>query len=407
MPKFSYLATSFQGERKSGILEAKDEKNLAKLLYQEGYFLISADLIKEERRGKLEFSFSFLRGVSLVEKMFFTRNLKIMVSSGITLPRALRTLSLQTKNRKLAKTLLSLADEITKGKTLSESLALYPDIFPELFQNMIRVGEESGTLEKVLEVLTRQMEKEHELRGKIKGALIYPSVIVIAMIAIGILMLVVVVPKLAQTFQELEIELPLTTRLVISFGNFLVTKWYLLILIVLFSFLFFSLSLRTKSGRKITHFLLLKFPIISPIIKKSNAAYIVRTLSSLFSAGVPIVRSLEIISDTISNFYFRETIVQAAKVVKKGGKFSSALASYPHIYPPSVVQMIEVGEETGETSLILAKLADFFEEEVENATKNLSVIIEPLLMLMIGAAVGFFAVSMIQPIYSMLGAIKQ
>jgi type IV pilus assembly protein PilC len=405
MPKFSYLATSFQGERKSGILEAKDEKDLAQLLHQEGYILISADLLRE-RKKILEFSLDFFKGVSLAEKIFFTRNLKVMISSGVALPRALRTLSSQTKSRKFARALLSLSDEINKGRSLSEALALYPDIFPELFQNMIRVGEETGTLEEVLEVLTRQMEKEHELKGKIKGALIYPSVIVIAMIAIGILMLVVVVPKLAQTFQELEIELPFTTRLVISFGNFLVTKWHLLVLFLLFFLLVFRLFLKTKIGKQIIHFLLLNFPIISPIIKKSNAAYIVRTLSSLFSAGVPIVRSLEIISDTISNFYFQETIVQAAQVVKKGGKLSSALASYPHIYPPSVVQMIEVGEETGETSSILAKLADFFEEEVGNATKNLSAIIEPLLMLIIGATVGFFAVSMIQPIYSMLGAIK-
>lgn len=406
MPKFFYNAVSFQGEKKSGILEAKNEKELSQILHQEGYVLTSVHPeLKSAKTTNFQFSLPSF-GVSLTEKMLFIRNLKVMISAGISLPKALKTLSGQTRNKKFGAALLAISDEITRGKSFSESLALYPDIFSELFQSMIKVGEESGTLEEVLNVLNRQMEREHELRSKIKGALIYPAVIISAMIGIGILMLVVVVPKLAETFQELNIELPLTTRIVISLGNFLVKQWYLVILII---FILFSLTRalsRTRGGKKLIDLILLKTPVLSPIIKKSNAAYVVRTLSSLFSAGVPIVRSLEIISGTISNVYFKRTIFEAGELVKKGGKLSDALSPYSDIYPSSIIQMMQVGEETGETAAILAKLADFFEEEVGNATKNLSAVIEPILMLIIGATVGFFAVSMIQPIYSMLGAIK-
>lgn len=406
MPRFVYTAKSFQGEEKSGALEAKNEKDLSQILHREGYVLISARA-EGESKSKTGLKLSLLSlGVSLTEKMLFTRNLKVMISAGVALPRALKTLSSQTKSKKFGSALLAISDEITRGKSFSESLALYPDIFPELFQSMVRVGEESGTLEEVLNVLTRQMEREHELRSKIKGALIYPAVIIFAMVGIGILMLVVVVPKLAETFQELNVELPFTTRVVISLGNFLANQWYLAILIIFILIFLLRAAMKTKGGKRVIDFILLKTPIISPIIRKSNAAYAVRTLSSLFSAGVPIVRSLEIISGTMSNVYFKMTMSEAAEVVKKGGKLSAALALYPDIYPASIVQMVQVGEETGETSAILAKLADFFEEEVGNATKNLSAIIEPILMLIVGATVGFFAISMIQPIYSMLGAIK-
>jgi len=327
-----------------------------------------------------------------------------MIGAGISLPRALRTLALQTKSKKFKKALLNIAEEITKGKSFSDSLGKHPDIFAELFTSMIKVGEEAGTLEEVLKTLTQQMEREYELKSKIKGAMIYPAVIICAMIGIGILMLIVVVPKLAETFKELNIELPLTTRLVIGLGVFLAKKWYFGILIIIGLFFIFRTILKTKRGKRMVDLLSLKIPIISAIIRKTNSAYTVRTLSSLFASGVPVVRSLEIVSGSLGNIYFREAIAQAVEKVRKGSKLSEALKPYQDIYPLIIIQMIEVGEETGETSDVLGKLADFFEEEVGNATKNLSAIIEPVLMLIIGAVVGFFAISMVQPMYSMLGA---
>jgi len=405
LPKYFYTAKSLKGEPKSGTLEAKDKSELARTLRQEGYVLIKAGLEGEEiERKKFKISLPFLGRVSLTEKMMFTRNLQVMIAAGISLPRALRTLALQTKSKKFKKALFNIAEEITKGKSFSDSLQKHPNIFPEVFTSMVKVGEEAGTLEEVLKTLTQQMEREYELKSKIKGAMIYPAVIICAMLGIGFLMLVMVVPKLAETFRELNVELPPTTKVVISFGTFLAEKWFFAILIAILLFFVFRIILKTKRGKRMVDFLSLKIPIISPIIRKTNSAYTVRTLSSLFASGVPIVRSLEIVSAALGNIYFREAMTESAEKVRKGSKLSESLRPYQDIYPSIIIQMIEVGEETGETSDILGKLADFFETEVGNATKNLSAAIEPILMLIIGAVVGFFAISMVQPMYSMLGA---
>ena len=406
MPKYFYTARSQSGEPKSGIIEAKDTHELAMILHQEGCILVSANLEKEVKKRSFEISIPFFNRVSLKEKMFFTRNLRIMIASGLPLPRALNTLAEQSKSKKFRKVLLGIKEAIVNGKSFSQSLSLYPDIFSELFQNMIKVGEEAGTLEDVLKVLTNQMERDNQLKSNIIGAMIYPAVIISAMIGIGILMLIIVVPQLAKTFKELNIELPPTTRLVIFLGTFMAEKWYLIILIVLGGLILLRAALKTRIGRLLIDNVTLKIPVISGIVRKTNSAYTTRTLSSLITAGVPIVRSLEIVSAAISNIYFRTAVAEAAEKVKKGEKLFEALKPYEDLFPSIVLQMVEVGEETGETSAILSKLADFFEEEVANATKNLSSVIEPVLMLIVGGIVGFFAISMVQPMYSMLQAIQ-
>lgn len=408
MPKYFFTARSRKGESFSGIKEAENKHKLAQILRREGYILTSASLEPEEKKIKIDFlkKIGWPEGVSLKDKIILTRNLQVMISAGVSLPKALKTLSLQSKNKKLKKILREIAEEIIKGKNFSDSLVKYPQIFSELFSNMIKIGEESGTLEENLAILTRHLERENELKSKIKGAMLYPAVIILAMIGIGILMLTMVVPKLAQSFEELNIELPLTTRLVIAFGTFLVEKWYLFILIILVFFFFLRIVLKTREGKKMMDTLFLKIPFISSLVKKTNSAYMVRTLSSLIASGVSLVRCLEIVSHTVGNFHFQEAIIKAKERVKKGDKLSQALKPHQELYPLTVIQMIEVGEETGQTSEILEKLADFFEEEVANTTKNLTAIIEPILMLVIGGAVGFFAISMIQPMYSMLQGIR-
>lgn len=405
MPSYFYTARSLKGDYKSGTLEAKDTRELSRILRNEGYILISATPEGIEIKKK-KITLSFFNKVGLKEKIFFTRNLRVMIAAGLPFPRALKTLAEQTKTKIFKEALEDIREETIKGRNFSQALSRHPNIFSELFQNMVKVGEEAGTLEDVLKVLTAQMERENELKSKIKGALIYPTVIILAMVGIGILMLVMVVPKLAQTFEELNIELPLTTRFVIFLGNFLAQKWYFVILIIIFLIILFRIIIKTKSGKKIIDSLFLKIPLVSTIIKKTNSAYTARTLSSLIMAGVPIVRSLEITSRTLGNFYFQRAITETVEKVRKGEKISTTLKNYQNLYPLVVIQMIEVGEETGETSTILAKLADFFEEEVANTTKNMSAVIEPIVMLLIGAAVGFFAISMIQPMYAMLQAIQ-
>lgn len=406
MPKYSFTAKSLRGKEESGVAQAPNVRALAKTLKDQGFILIKAKPAeKEEEKKKLEISLPFLDRVSLQERMMFTRNLQVMVASGLPLPRALKTLTVQAKSKKMKNALLDIREKIVKGKNFSDSLEEYPDIFPELFQNMIKVGEESGTLEKVLQVLSRQMEREHDLKSKVKGALMYPAVIIAAMVGIGILMLIVVVPEIGKTFEELGIELPVTTRLVIGLGTFMAEKWYFAILLIIAFIFLLWMAARTRIGKKSIDTLMLKIPVISALIKKTNSAYTVRTLSSLMAAGIPIVRSLEITAGVLGNVYYKEAIREAAEKVKKGGRLSDALKTHKEIYPLVVFQMIEVGEETGESSEILAKLADFFEDEVGNATKNLASVIEPVIMIIIGAAIGFFAISMVQPMYSMLGAL--
>ncbi len=406
MPRYSYFAKSLTGETREGILEAKDEHELAKNLHQEGYILIKADLEKEKsltKRDILEV-FGQFRKVPLREKIFFTRNLRIMVGAGVSLPRAIRTLANQSKNKKFQQVLSKIEEDVTRGQNLSEAFSKHSQVFPEVFRSMIKVGEESGTLEDVLENLTCQMEREGDLRSKIKGAMIYPAVILCVMVLIGALMMVMVVPKLAAVFEDLKAELPFTTKIIIGLSESLERFWPFLFLIIIAVIILSRLIPKSQKIKKSLDMLFLKLPIISPLVKKINAASTSRTLSALIASGVPIVRSLEIVAGTLGNFYFREAIKKATDEVQKGGKLSQALEDYQDLYPSIMIQMIAVGEETGETSQILAKLAAFYEEEVSNVTKNLSSVIEPLLMVVIGAAVGFFAISMIQPMYSMMGA---
>ena len=234
----------------------------------------------------------------------------------------------------------------------------------------------------------------------------YPSVVIAAMLGVGTLMLIVVIPQLAATFRELEVPLPLATSIVIGLGTFLSKFWYIAFP-ALFGFLVLAFRLtKTKVGKRAFDAFILKAPLFGGITQKMNAALMTRTLSSLITSGVPIVRSLEITSKVLGNIYFQDSLEVSAQRVGKGEKLSAALKSYGHLYPVVVVQMVEVGEETGETGNILAKLAEFYEEGVTQVTKNLTSIIEPILMLIIGATVGFFAISMIQPMYGMLSAIK-
>jgi len=386
-------------------LEAEDEFKLAKILKQKNLILISAEQEKENSKG-FKINISFLGKVSLVEKMMFTRNLGVMISAGVSLPKALDILSKQTKNKKFRKTILEIRNEIIEGKNFSEALEKYTNIFPEVFSSMIKVGEENGQLEEVLAILTKQMERDYELKSRVKGAMVYPAVIIVAMIGIGILMLVMVVPKLADMFSDVGASLPATTRFVIWLGKNLSAKWYLLPLLIFgLPFLFSGLS-KTKKGKRALDILSLKIPIVSSILKKVNSAYTSRILSSLIASGVPIARSLEILAKSLGNSYYKEALEKAAQDVRKGGKISETLKNYENIYPLLLIQMIAVGEETGQTSDVLGKLADFFEEEAANASKNLATVIEPLVMLLIGGAVGFFAISMIQPMYSMMETIR-
>ncbi|MDD4989805.1 MAG: type II secretion system F family protein [Candidatus Pacebacteria bacterium] len=419
MIQYQYKAKNLQGQEISGFLEAQNERQLSQLLRGQGYFLISSQAnsqMAEDETGSESKSFifriskmnflGFLFGVSLTEKLFFTRNLEVMIKTGVSLVRAFDILSVQARSKRFKKTLKEISQRINKGESLSRSLSHYPQIFPVLFQETVKVGEETGKLEESLRVLSNQMEKEHNLKSKVKSAMVYPIMVLAMAFGIGIFMMIFAVPKLKESFTELGVSLPLTTKIILGFADFLTKQWILFIFVL--AVLVFSLVIffRTGKGGKVKSFLALKTPVISKITRQTNSALTLRTLSSLLGAGVPIVQSLNITAGSLGNFFFRQAMEKSAIQVEKGEKLSKALLSFKDIFSPMTIQMMEVGEETGETPQVLGKLADFLEEEVTESTQRLSSVIEPILIVFIGGAVGFFAVSMMQPMFSMMGGIK-
>lgn len=406
MPTYFYTATSFQGEHVSGSREAKNEHDLRELLRRDGYVATSVHEESGRRKLRLDSLFASLRGVSLVDRLMLFRNLKVMVAAGVPLPRTLEILSAQARSRALKGALARVRERVLEGKGVAEAMEEFPRVFPELVVNMVRAGEESGTLEQVLDQLILQTERSHELRSRISGAMLYPLVIVLAMGGIGIMMMVTVVPQLDKTFSEFGIELPPVTSFIIALGNLLAERWYLVLAGLLA--LGFGIARLASSGpgKRALDTMLLKAPLIAPLVRRINGAFLSRTLSSLISSGVPIVEAIRITSRVLSNVHFREALMNASEEVQRGGKLSESLRKYDEFFPPTVVQMIEVGEETGQTSSILAKVAEFYEEEVAAQTKSISSLIEPILMLVIGGIVGFFAVSMLQPLYGMLQQIQ-
>lgn len=407
MPKFIYTAKNISdGVSRGGDMIAKDERSLAAQLHEEGFLLTSARQLDEESAGVQVKFFDRFQSVPLKERMVFARNLSVMISSGLTLSRSISNLVVQTRNKYFKKILTQIFEDVQGGKTLSESLAQYPGVFSELFVNMVYVGEISGNLDKVLDILAVQLEKENDLISKVKGALTYPAVVVVAMIGIAVLMLTYILPKILGVFSDMDVELPPMTKVVIGISDFLRNHLVIMIALVVGGIIFLKFFLKTMSGRRALSFMTIRLPIVSNIIIKVNCARFARIYSALLKSGVSVVDALNIVARTLSNMYYKDALAEGATAIQKGTNLSGVIASYPKIFPVLVPQMIEVGEETGKTEVVLEKLAEFYEAEVDQITKNLSSIIEPILMLMIGGMVGFFAVAMMQPMYSVLENIK-
>lgn len=407
MPKFLYTAKHVTtGETRGGEMIAKDEKELAQGLRSEGYLVTSVEQTEKEAGAvQVRFMDRFL-SVPLKEKMVFARNLAVMVSSGLTVSKAIHNLSIQTPNAHFKKILQGIHEDVQSGKQLSEGLAKYPGVFNELFVNMVSVGEISGNLEEVLDILALQLEKEHDLLSKVRGAMTYPAVIVVAMIGIGILMLTYILPKITQVFVDMHVELPQTTLFIIGVSNFVRDHWLITIGIVVGSILSIRFFGKTDTGRHFFHWLFLRLPVVGNIIIKVNSARFARIYSSLLKSGVSVVNALAIVARTLGNIYYKEALTAGIDEVQKGTELSKIIEKYPKIFPVMVAQIIQVGEETGKTEDVLQRLAEFYEEEVSQITKNMSSIVEPILMLLIGGSVGFFAVAMLQPMYSVLENIK-
>lgn len=338
------------------------------------------------------------------EKIFFIQHLGTMTKAGISLAKALEALAKQTKNKRFKKIINDIHHKVEKGQTLHESLKSYPKIFNELFVNMVEAGEISGKLEDVLKQLYLQLKKEHQLRGKIRGALMYPMVIFVAMTGIGAGVMIFVVPKLVGIFEGINMELPLMTRILIAVSNNIV-KHGLLVAVGIVIFLVIIIRiLRTYQGRYYWQMVILKIPIIAPIVKKINLARFARTMSSLLKTDIKIVQSFKITANTLGNLHYKKSLEETAAQVKKGQPIHKLLAVYPNLYSDMILQMVSVGEETGELDSILEELAKFYEEEVEEVMNTLPSIIEPLIILVLGLAIGAMAVAIVMPMYEMTQA---
>lgn len=343
--------------------------------------------------------------VKEVDKIIFARNLAAMLGAGLSLARCLGAMERQTKSPKLKYIVRSVSGSVRKGGALHEALAQHPHTFSALFIAMVHAGEEGGKLPDALQSIAVQMDKSYKLKKKVKGALLYPGVVLTAMVGIGFLMMTEVVPTLKQTFDELGVNLPPTTQAVIAASDFLVKHTLVALAGVLLVVVGFVYALRTPQGKRLFDNFILRLPAVGSIVKEVQSARFARTLSSLLGSGVSIVDSLTITSEVVGNVYHRDVVLAARAVVEKGEAMSSIFNLHEDLYPPLVGEMMAVGEETGELSTMLTRVADFYESEVEQKTKDMSTIIEPFLMLFIGAGVGFFALAMIAPIYSLSDAI--
>ena len=401
MSQFIFKAKKLSGEMFTSEKEAKDRFELYHMLRENKSEVISV----KERKASF-FSTSFFSGrVKMTEKINIARNLGSMLEAGLPLSRALGVLVKQTRNATLKKVLADMNMEIDGGQTFTSALSKYKKIFPPVFISMVHAGEQGGALAEALKTVASQMESTYSLERRIRGAMMYPAVIVSVMIVVGILMFIFVVPTLMKTFMDLHVALPASTQLLISVSDIIRNNGlFVLAILVLLTALLYAWS-KSVSGRFVLHMLVLKIPLIGPLVQEINTARASRTLSSLMKSGVGVVESLEITSSVVQNVHFKDVLLKAREAIGKGGQMSKIFAANTKIYPVFMSEMLSVGEETGKVTEMLSDVAHFYEEDVEQKTKDMSTVIEPFLIVVIGAAVAFFAISIISPMYSLANVI--
>lgn len=404
MPDFSYTARNKTGVIERDVVFAQNEKAVAETLRAKG--LTPTQIKPIKKTFDVNIILEMVTPIRLIDKITFIKNLSVMLKAGLPVAKCLKILSLQTPNKKFAKIIAEVGRSVENGTTLADSISKYPNVFSGIFVSMIRVGELSGNLEQNLLYLSEQMQRDYDLMSKAKGALTYPIIVMIALGIVGFLMFTFVLPKLTSTFNDLNVQLPLMTRIVMRlvdisahYGVFLLIVFILLI----FAFLYWR---KTAGGKVVVHKMVLYIPVFSTIVKKINLARFVRIFSSLIKSGMPIVEALEVSSHVVGNIYYQRTIAAAAGKVKIGSPLASGFKKEPKLFPSLVVQMMEVGEESGTTDTILEEVANFYESEVDQTMKNLSSILEPVIMMVIGAVVGILAVALITPIYNITQSIN-
>ncbi|MEK7639248.1 MAG: type II secretion system F family protein [Patescibacteria group bacterium] len=404
MAKFTYTGEDREGNKVSNTVEATDRFAVYAVARDAGH-----TVSKIEAAGDVSFKKwldvekinYFLSHVSADELVMVTRNLGSMLVAGLTVTRALSVIERQSSNPRLKGVMKRVVERINQGDQFFEALKEFPRTFNDLYVAMVKAGEESGKLAEALQTLAVQMERSSNLVKKIKGAMIYPAIVITVMFVIGILMMIYVMPQITGVFKGMDKELPVATKFLIGMSDFLVEYTALAIgglLAFVASIIYF---LRTKWGKIFSSWTIIRLPVIGTLAKETNAARTARTLSSLLDSGVDVIQAIEITEEVVQNVYFKKILRDARNRVEKGTPLSEPFIENKKLYPILVGEMILVGEETGQIAGMLKELATFYENEVERKTKDLSTIVEPLLMVVIGSGVGFFALALIAPIYSL------
>jgi len=402
--KFKFKAVRQSGEKYEGENEADSKFALYEQVRKDGGTIIHVEEMKGAKKTDIRLP-AFMHRVSMTDKIQFAKNLGTMIDAGLPVVRALSVMERQTRSTSFKKVLSELNTAIVKGESLSSAMEKNPKTFSTLFTSMVKSGEESGSLTSALKSVGSQLEKAHLLTKKIRGAMIYPTIILFVMVGIAFLMLIFVVPTLSSVFKELNVELPFMTRVVIFVSDFLKNNIIISLVTVVALVSLVVYWKKTAHGKRFFDGLVLRLPIIATITKETNSARTARTLTSLLSAGVDIIVAIKITGDVVQNVFYKEVIKKAEIAVEKGKPISEVFMNEERLYPAFVGEMTNIGEETGRLAQMCENVAIFYENEVEQKTKDLSTVIEPVLMVFIGIAVGFFAVSMLTPIYSLVDAI--
>lgn len=399
---FQYSVSTKNGQIKKGEIEAGSKDEAAKILLAQDLIIISLEVKKIKKPIDLSFG-----SVSELDKINLVRNLQMMIRSGLPLGEALKILAEQTVSHKLKIIINDIQKGVERGENLSSSFALYPRYFSPLFIGVIKTAESSGTLESSLNYLTEQLEKSYELKKKVQSALIYPAIIVIMAIVLSLGLSQFLLPKILTLFTKLEISLPLITRIFLAVMNFLAKNTLFILLGFIALILLLRFLSRQRQTKLLFHTFYLKLPVLGPLTRNKNLAHFSRTSQTLLKSGLTLPKSLEVVAETIGNQVYQKNLEKIIPHLKRGETLSLNLESFPREFPLSLAKILSVGEKTGNLEDSFRYLADFYEAEVDRAIKNLTVVLEPILLIFIGLGVGLLAVSIILPIYQFIGQISQ
>lgn len=398
---FSYVAKNEKGIESKGQIEASSEGEAGKILSEKKMFVIS--LKNEEKQIFAKVSL-FKKGVSLKEKIIFTKELAMMVRSGLPLVDALEALKEQTESVTLSKAVADISNDIKGGATLSHSLSKFPKIFPNVYISITASGEKSGKLDEVLDRLAEQLQKDYDLMTKVKNAITYPIVIVVALLGIMTLMLTFVVPKMKTIFTEMGVELPAITQILLNTSDFVVKYWYIVILVIIGIVIFIKMWGDSKTGGFLLDRAKIKMPIFGALVVKVYMARFTRTMATLVASGLPMLEIVKTVKEVVGNNVYNPLFDQIYTDIESGVPLSQALKKHRE-FPVMIAQMVSTGEKSGKIDYVLFNVADFYDKEVEATTNNLTALIEPILILVIGAGVGVAIASVILPIYSLVNTI--